>query len=56
MVLGTGFGIWAYFGIGFYVAALVSAAVSMLVVFVSMMLSRSEFDWQTLNEAKETQA
>jgi len=56
MVLGTGFGIWAYFGIGFYVAALVSAAVSMLVVFVSMVLSRTEFDWKTLDEAKETQA
>jgi len=56
MVLGTGVGIWAYFGIGFYVAALVSATVSMLVVFVSMVLSRTEFDWHTLNEAKETQA
>lgn len=53
MVLGTGCGIWAYFGIGFYVAALVSAAVSMLVVFISMVLSRTEFDWQHLNESTE---
>jgi Na+/proline symporter len=51
MVLGTVTGIWAYFAIGFYVAALVSAAVSMLVVVVSTWLRPNQFDWATLASA-----
>ena len=48
MLLGTTSGIWAYFNIGFYVAALVSAAVSMSVVLVSVFVNREEFDWTLL--------
>ncbi|MGD8711847.1 MAG: sodium:solute symporter family protein [Thiohalophilus sp.] len=53
MLLGTLSGIWAYFGIGFYVAALVSAVVSMLTVFISMAMSRQEFDWAQLQSSEE---
>jgi Na+/proline symporter len=53
MLLGTLSGTAAYFSIGFYVAALVSAVVSMLTVFISMALSRSEFDWTQLQQSRE---
>jgi Na+/proline symporter len=43
MVLGTLAGLYAYFAIGFYVAALVSAAVSMLVMALAF-VSRHRFD------------
>lgn len=50
MLLGTLGGIWAYFSIGFYVAALVSAIVSMSIVLLSMWIAPGNFDWQRLNE------
>lgn len=50
MLLGTSTGIWAFFSIGFYVAALVSAVVSMLVVLMSMWLIPDDFEWSRLNE------
>ena len=53
MVLGTISGIWAYFAIGFYVAALVSAAVSMTIVLVAAGLNRTEFDWTSLKLARQ---
>lgn len=53
MLLGTLTGIWAYFSIGFYVAALVSAAVSMLIMLASIWLIPDNFDWSKLNEIKE---
>jgi Na+/proline symporter len=53
MLVGTLTGIWAYFSIGFYVAALVSAAVSMFIVLVSMWLKPDKFDWSKLNESRE---
>lgn len=53
MLLGTVVGIWAYFSIGFYVAALVSAAVSMLIVMVSLFVVPDDFDWSKLDESKE---
>ncbi len=53
MVLGTLSGLYAYFSIGFYVAALVSAAVSMLVMLFAFM-SKSEFEWARLGEARST--
>ena len=54
MLAGTIIGLWSYFAIGFYVAALVSAVVSMLVVLVSMWFKPDNFEWTTLNEpAKE---
>lgn len=51
MVLGTLSGLYAYFAIGFYVAALVSAAVSMLVMLLAF-LSKNEFEWGRLSEAR----
>ncbi|MCB1737765.1 MAG: urea transporter, partial [Gammaproteobacteria bacterium] len=49
MVLGTGIGLASYFLVGFYVAALVSAAVSMCVVLVSTWLRPADFDWSALD-------
>ncbi len=51
MVLGTVAGLIAYFSIGFYVAALVSTAVSMVIVIVSTLMWPSEYNWHDLNEA-----
>jgi Na+/proline symporter len=48
MLLGTGCGLIAYWAIGFYVAALVSALVSMGVVVLSTWLAPSRFDWSIL--------
>lgn len=53
MVAGTACGLAAYFLIGFYVAALVAAAVSMGVVLLSTWLAPRTFDWARLDEAKE---
>ena len=50
MLFGTIGGLIAYFQIGFYVAALVSTAVSMLIVFSSTMIRPHAYDWQQLNE------
>jgi len=50
MLGGTITGLIAYVEVGFYVAALVSAAVSMTITLVSVKLSREEFDWALLNE------
>lgn len=51
MVLGVLFGLTAYDQIGFYVAALVGAAVSMVTVVVSTLVWPREFDWNDLHEA-----
>lgn len=48
MVLGTVSGLAAYFLIGFYVAALVSAAVSMTLMVLATWLRPAAFDWRTL--------
>lgn len=48
MVLGTAVGLAAYFLIGFYVAALISAAVSMFLVLVTTWLAPRDFAWQQL--------
>jgi len=54
MLTGTALGLWSYFAIGFYVAALVSAVTSMLIVLISMWYKPDSFEWSTLNEqAKE---
>ncbi|MGY6277359.1 sodium:solute symporter family protein [Methylomonas sp. MgM2] len=52
MLFGTAAGLIAYFQIGFYVAALVSTAVSMLIVLSSTYLRPHAYDWQRLNEAE----
>jgi len=48
MILGTTAGLLAYFAIGFYVAALVSAAVSMCAVWLAARLRPDDFDWLAL--------
>jgi Na+/proline symporter len=53
MAAGTLTGLWAYFAIGFYVAALVSAAVSMVIVLLSVAISRENFNWQILGQSRE---
>ena len=53
MLSGTIMGLWSYFAIGFYVAALVSAVVSMLVVLIYMAIRPDDFEWKSLNEAVE---
>ena len=54
MVLGTGIGLYSYFAIGFYVAALVGAVVSMLIVIAGMWWRPETFDWQRLNTRSHT--
>jgi Na+/proline symporter len=56
MLLGTGVGLYSYFAIGFYVAALTGAAVSMLTVMVTTWLWPSDFDWGTLRTGAEGSA
>jgi Na+/proline symporter len=52
LVLGSGAGLWAYFNLGWYVASLISAAVSMAVVLAGLWLRPAKpFDWHTLNES-----
>jgi SSS family transporter len=51
MLLGTAIGLSAYFLIGFYVAALVSAAVSMTLVILTTWFAPREFDWSALDPA-----
>jgi Na+/proline symporter len=50
MVLGTGIGLYSYFAIGFYVAALIGALVSMIVVIVSTLLWPQKFEWSQLQQ------
>jgi Na+/proline symporter len=54
MLLGTAAGLTAYFQIGFYVAALVSAAVSMGIVLIATWSRPGDFDWQALDPATFT--
>ncbi|AUJ71690.1 sodium:solute symporter family protein [Pseudoalteromonas sp. NC201] len=48
MLLGTLSGLIGYFYIGFYVAALVSCAVSLLVCVIAWRFSQQSFHWQAL--------
>ena len=50
MISGTCIGLWAYFAIGFYVAALISAVISMSVVLISLWIKPECFEWASLNE------
>jgi urea-proton symporter len=54
MLLGTAAGLTAYFQIGFYVAALVSAAISMSIVLIASWSRPANFDWHTLNTENPT--
>jgi Na+/proline symporter len=53
MVAGTAIGLAGYFLIGFYVAALISAAVSMSIVLLSTWLWPADFDWSSLTVPNE---
>ncbi len=55
MVLGTGIGLASYFLIGFYVAALIAATISMILVLVTTWLWPRDFDWQRLNPQEAAQ-
>ena len=50
MVLGSLAGLYSYFAVGFYVAALVGAAVSMVCVLVTSLLVPAAYDWNDLEE------
>jgi Na+/proline symporter len=50
MVLGIAAGLYSYFTVGFYVAALVGAAVSMASVLIATLLKPTQFDWDALRE------
>lgn len=54
MLAGTTIGLACYFLIGFYVAALVSAAISMSLVVLTTWLAPKPFDWSQLNSAPGT--
>jgi Na+/proline symporter len=50
MIMGSAAGLAAYFMIGFYVAALVGAAVSMTIVLLTTWLRPATFNWTSLQE------
>ena len=50
MVLGSAAGLYSYFAVGFYVAALVGAAVSMTLVVAASFLKPARFDYADLQE------
>jgi len=52
MLLGSVAGLYSYFAIGFYVAALVGAAVSLACVVLGMVLRPANFDWTLLAEER----
>ncbi|CAN0506407.1 unnamed protein product, partial [Scytosiphon promiscuus] len=49
-ILGTSLGLLAYFQIGFYVAALVSAAVSLLTIVAVSLIDKRQFDFNELSK------
>ncbi|TVZ40435.1 Na+/proline symporter [Alteromonadaceae bacterium 2753L.S.0a.02] len=52
MVAGTCIGLWSYFYIGFYVAALVSCGVSLVVMLLLSGMARETFDFNQLQKAE----
>ncbi|MCC5856235.1 MAG: sodium:solute symporter family protein [Idiomarina sp.] len=50
MAAGTLCGLVSYFVVGFYVAALVSCAVSGVITWFGLRFSQTDFDWAQLNE------
>ena len=52
MILGTSVGLYSYFEIGFYVAALLGALVSMLIVILSTVVWPQEYDWENLRNGQ----
>ena len=56
MVAGSAIGLTAYYVVGWYVAALVGSAVSMLVVLTTTLLAPRDFDWSNLQESPQEAA
>jgi hypothetical protein len=56
MTAGTVTGLIGYFLIGFYVAALISAAVSMCIVLISAWLRPADFEWAILANTEGAQS
>lgn len=56
MTVGTLTGLIGYFAIGFYVAALLSCAVSGLICAVGLLYTKPTFDWQQLDEGGTSDA
>ena len=56
MIAGTAIGLTGYFLIGFYVAALISAAVSMSIVLISTWLRPADYNWSDLAGPREVRA
>jgi len=56
MVLGTGCGLVAYVQIGFYVAALSSCLVSLVVCLLGLLLHNENFNWERLQRLEKTHA
>lgn len=52
MIAGAGLGLLAYFTIGYYVAAVASAAVSLVVIVVVSRLDKREFDFEALSKGE----
>lgn len=52
MVFGTCSGLYAYFAIGFYVAALVSCAVSLITIVAVSMAEKTQFDFDMLGKGE----
>lgn len=52
MLTGTLVGLWAYFDIGFYVAALVSCAASLAVMLLGSLLANDNFDFDAISKTK----
>jgi len=50
MLAGSAVGLWAYFNVGWFVASLVSAAVSMVIVILFRYIAPTPFDWKRLQE------
>lgn len=49
MILGSASGLWAYFSIGWFVASLISVAVSMLLTVAGRFVAPQTFDWKKLS-------
>jgi Na+/proline symporter len=52
MVAGSGLGLLAYFTIGFYVAALVSCAISLITIVICSAVDSQEFDFKSLESSR----
>lgn len=53
MVLGSIFGLLAYFWIGFYTSALIGTFVSMLVSILGSIYKKENFEWKEINNGNQ---